>query len=378
MKITINENQLKQIVLESVKRIIKESLGKINPRVCIPKVRGGWTEKKILNYLKNYSSYSGLHSSARFIAEFDDVNEFRSHLFWHGSRYIQSKLKPSITFGRYWDENNGGGGYGDRYWGVSITSHKQTASIFSTGRGVYVHPIILAKNAIVKYTPEYTDSCEICEDVLIGLYTEGVDAVRLGSRSEDEVVVINPRAICNCDEAFEYFQYYGLNMNSIKEPTDEQLQAILDACKEYVEAYKTKPQKPLKPSKPSRFVNDGSYEMLSDEEYNEKLSEYEKELSDYEKRLDAFNHSEEKLAWDKRQQALINLMRHKESVNENFNVTRIRITWLADMGRNKEMIMNNLLRLRKARNVGDEEVVNNTVLSALRRYPSYIQFEVIG
>ena len=68
----------------------------------------------------------------------------------------------------------------------------------------------------------------------------------------------------------------------------------------------------------------------------------------------------------------------KRIINENLNVTRIRITWLADMGKNKEMIMNNLLRLRKARNVGDEETVKNTVLSALRRYPSYIQFEVIG
>lgn len=67
-----------------------------------------------------------------------------------------------------------------------------------------------------------------------------------------------------------------------------------------------------------------------------------------------------------------------EISESNRNVARIRITWLADMGRNKEMIMKNLLKLRKARNVGDEETVNNTVLSTLRRYPSYIQFEVIG
>jgi len=59
------------------------------------------------------------------------------------------------------------------------------------------------------------------------------------------------------------------------------------------------------------------------------------------------------------------------------NVTRIRITGLADMGRNKELIMDKLLMLRHARNVGDEENVNNTVLGALRRYGNYIQFEII-
>ena len=300
--IRLVESELYELVKDSVKNIIREGLGKINPRVCVPKVRGGWTEKKILKYLKNYSSYSGLFSSARFIAEFDDVNEFRSHLFWHGSQHFQSKLKPSIALGRYWDENNGGGGYGDRYWGVSITSNKQMASKFSMGRGVNIHPIILAKNAIVKDTPEFTDSCEICEDVLIGLYTEGVDAVRLGKGSEDEVVVINPQAICNCNDAFEYFQYYGLNYNTIKEPTDEQLQAILDACKEYIEAYKTKPRKP---SKPSRYVSYDSFEKLSDEEYNKKMAEYEEKLN-------AFNNSEEKLAWDERERALRKLMRHEQ------------------------------------------------------------------
>lgn len=59
------------------------------------------------------------------------------------------------------------------------------------------------------------------------------------------------------------------------------------------------------------------------------------------------------------------------------NVTRIRITGLADMGRNKELIMDKLLMLRHARNVGDEENVNHTVLGALRRYGNYIQFEIV-
>ena len=302
---TVIRFELYELIKNSVRNIIKEGLYSINPRVCIPKVRKGWTEKKILNYLKNYSSYSGLYSSAKFIAEFDNVNEFRSHLFWHGSQYFQSKLKPSIALGRYWDVNAGGGGYGDRYWGISITSNKRMASNFSMGRGVNIHPIILAKNAIVKDTPEFTDSYDIREDVLIGLYTEGIDAVRLGKGSEDEVVVINPQAICNCNDAFEYFQYYGLNYNTIKEPTDEQLQAILDACKEYLEAYKTKPRKPSKPSRFEWTDDFKSSRQLSDDEYNRAMAEYEEKLN-------AFNQSEEKLAWDERERALRNLMRHKQ------------------------------------------------------------------
>lgn len=59
------------------------------------------------------------------------------------------------------------------------------------------------------------------------------------------------------------------------------------------------------------------------------------------------------------------------------NVTRIRITGLADMGRNKELIMDKVLMLRHARNVGDEENVNNTVLGALKRNSNLIQFEII-
>lgn len=59
------------------------------------------------------------------------------------------------------------------------------------------------------------------------------------------------------------------------------------------------------------------------------------------------------------------------------NVTKIRITRLSDMGKNKELIMDKVLKLRTARNVGDVESVNNTVLGALKRNSQYIQFEVL-
>ena len=59
------------------------------------------------------------------------------------------------------------------------------------------------------------------------------------------------------------------------------------------------------------------------------------------------------------------------------NVRRIRITALADMGKNKELIMDRVLMLRHARNVGDEENVNNTVLGALKRNSNMIEFEFV-
>ena len=69
--------------------------------------------------------------------------------------------------------------------------------------------------------------------------------------------------------------------------------------------------------------------------------------------------------------------RHDSGPRKKRNVTRIKITWLADMGRSKETFMDTVLMLRHARNVGDEESVNNTVLAALKRHPGRIKFEII-
>lgn len=69
--------------------------------------------------------------------------------------------------------------------------------------------------------------------------------------------------------------------------------------------------------------------------------------------------------------------RKDSGLRKKRNVTQIKITWLADMGRNKELFMDTVLMLRHARNVGDEESVNNTVLAALKRHPGRIKFEII-
>ena len=55
------------------------------------------------------------------------------------------------------------------------------------------------------------------------------------------------------------------------------------------------------------------------------------------------------------------------------NKTKIRITSLKTswQGRMRERFMNETLFLRTARNVGDEEVVNNFVLGQLRKHQQY-------
>lgn len=59
------------------------------------------------------------------------------------------------------------------------------------------------------------------------------------------------------------------------------------------------------------------------------------------------------------------------------NKRRIRITSITDKGRNHERFCNDVLMLRFARRAGDEEVVNNTVLGALKRHESIVKFEIV-
>lgn len=53
------------------------------------------------------------------------------------------------------------------------------------------------------------------------------------------------------------------------------------------------------------------------------------------------------------------------------NKTRIRITEIQNHGIHHDMWCDRVLWLRKARQVGDEEVVNNTVLGKLREHQSW-------
>ena len=317
------QEYLHNVILECLEKIGNKTLNEgFNPRRYIPKVRGGWNKNKILKYLKSMPSNHGSLTAAQFIAEFDNVNELKEHIFWHGSPYLQTKLKPSITKSERWAEQFGGGGYGQRYWGISLTSNKYTATSFAgTSHGVNVHPVVLAKNATVKELPEFTDAIDV-EDIIVDLYTEGVDAVYIGKKGagEQELLVINPKSICNMDAA-QYYKCYNLFKDKVPMPTDEQLEDLLISSKEYIKDYKNvpkKPMKPLPPQKPSKFSYDDNEQFVrkSDDIYNQELDQYNKDLSDYdnklkdyEQKLNDFNNSEETKTWNKRREELRNKMR---------------------------------------------------------------------
>lgn len=270
MKIT--ESEIKEMVIESINRLYEMAY---NPREYIPKVRGGWNQKKILKHLKSdEGSGYGVSTAIKWIAEFDNINELRSHIFWHGSKTIRQGLKPSITFPKRWDVNDGGGGYGNRYWGISITSDKYTATNFGgvNSRGVYVHPIILAKNAVIKPMPDFSDALD-AEDCIEELWNEGVDAITIGNGGESELLVLNPRAIANMDSP-QYFQYYGLYRKDVPNPTDEQLQDLLDKCKAYVGDKIKQPAKPSKVAISGNDVEDGKIVYKDNDTYNKEMNDY--------------------------------------------------------------------------------------------------------
>ena len=235
-KPSVLPESINKITISDIRYMVNECVNRLNemgynPRGYLPRVRGGWTQPKITKQLKKNGSLSGPLESIRLIAEFDNVDELRSHIFWHGSKYIQTSLKPSIVLPRYQVERDGGGGYGRQYWGISLTSDKFTATKFGgTGsRGTWVHPVILAKDAVVKTMPKLTDADDV-EDIIEELWNEGIDAVYNGGGGESELLVLNPKCIANM-EASQYYEYHGLYKSNVSNPSDEQLQELLDKCK---------------------------------------------------------------------------------------------------------------------------------------------------
>lgn len=214
-----------------------------NPRETMPKVRGGWTKAKILRYLKEWPSRSGVSNATRMIAEFDSVEDFKNNMFYHGSKYGTSKgMKPSITMSDREVERIGGGGYGEKYWAISLSKSKKVAGTFATsnleGRG-NIYPVLLAKNANVIEMPELSDSADL-DDYIEKLYNDGVDAVWIGDKDkgEQELAVINPRAIVNIGTS-QFYKAYKLGQpeNPINIKSDEEIQKIYDFAKEYVRKY---------------------------------------------------------------------------------------------------------------------------------------------
>jgi hypothetical protein len=162
----------------------------------IPNFRGEVTQAKILRVLKNRQSDYGELAFNKEILKFGSAEELASHLFYHGSGGGISNLKAGIALG---DTANFGGGYGEKYWGISLSKNRNRAAQF-VGQSRYgnVAPVILKKGAKVIEMPEIEDAVEL-EDHIVQLWKDGVDAVKIGDWnsefSEQELVVLNPKAI---------------------------------------------------------------------------------------------------------------------------------------------------------------------------------------
>ncbi len=182
-----------------------------NYRSAIPNFRGSITKEKIKRVLTEMgASPSGERSFYREVLKFDTPQELEENLFYHGSAHGVGGLMPSIVI-PYFDENYGGGGYGEKYWGISISKDKNIASNF-TGLASYgsVAMVLIKKGAVIKRMPEIEDAVEL-EDKIEQLWKEGIDVVFIGKDwkdgySEQEAVVLNPKAIVvGKSEGFKVF-----------------------------------------------------------------------------------------------------------------------------------------------------------------------------
>ncbi len=261
-----------------------------NPRAYISPVRGEWTKEKIKRRLRDLGgSGKGYSLAARLIAEFDSPEELSEHMFYHGTYYGGGALKPSIMMSDRDVERYGGGGYGEKYWGISVSRSKEVASNFSIHEGVHVYPVILAKNAKVIEMPEATDAADV-EDHITELWKQGVDAVWIGDKNkgEQELCVLNPKAIVNIDSS-DYYRYYklGSEENPLRIIDKAGIEKLYDDALRFQEQKKSAPHKPIKPS---RFA-EGSFDLKD-------ATQYEKEIEEYNERIKEFESSQEYKDWE--------------------------------------------------------------------------------
>lgn len=273
--------------IEGSERYSSQSEKKLyNPRGFITPVRGEWTKEKIKKRLKESGgSLVGYDRAAKLISEFDSPEELAENIFYHGTVYGSGRLKPSILMSDMDVERYGGGGYGDKYWGISVSRSKKIASNFSgTSAGVSILPIVLAKGAKVKEMPDLKDSADI-DDVIVDLWKEGVDAVWVGDKNkgEQELCVINPRAIVNINSADTY-RVYGLGgkENPINIIDKEGIRKLYEDAKQYWEQKKIAPKGPLKPFRFYLDENNRIGDKKPDDVYDREMKEYEEQLRVYE------------------------------------------------------------------------------------------------
>ena len=300
------------------KRTIREqrlsNTGLYNPRKYISPVRGQWTKDKILRRLKDIGgSRKGFFTAAKIISEFDSPEELEAHMYYHGTQYGGGALKPSILMSDRDIERYGGGGYGVKYWGISVSKSKKVASNFSQGEGVSIYPIILCKSAKVVEVNGVEDA-EDLDEYIEQLWKDGVDAVWIG-KGEQELCVLNPHAIVNIDTADHYRNYkLGSEENPLKIIDKEGIAKLYHDAKAFIQAYKKSPQEPLMPF-PFEESNNGELE------YKPK-DKYEAEMREYERKKDEYLNSDEYREWEKaRKYAKENIRFFRTSNGEAYGFT---------------------------------------------------------
>lgn len=165
-------------------------------RIKLTKTRGGWTKPKIEKQLKSISGKKSKLLYQKEISKYDTPESFEENLFYHGSSRIVCDLKPSIALKI---NENFGGGSGEQYYGISLSSDRNIASNFTGNSNTgYVAPVLIKRGAVIKEIPKIKDSSEL-DDIIIDLWNNGVDAVVIGdhtlTHSEKEIVILNPICI---------------------------------------------------------------------------------------------------------------------------------------------------------------------------------------
>ncbi|MBO7645885.1 MAG: hypothetical protein J6S52_02620, partial [Prevotella sp.] len=313
---------------------MKESVGQGQPmfslsgpksRDIVPTVRGGWNERKIKKYLKDYPTRSGVRLASKAISQFDSPEELKEHMFYHGTVYGGEHLKPSITMSDREIERIGGGGYGEKYWGISLSKSKKVASNFSgTSHYVRIYPMILLKDAKVIERPDFSDAYDAGEHI-VELWNDGVDAVWIGDKNsgEQELLVLNPRAVVNIGTS-DFYKVYklGTQENPLRIADDAAINKMYETAKEF--ANTPGPIKPFKPLKPYpeyfRRLKNGELVMRDDqeveEEYERRKAQYEKDMQEYERKMDEYENSEEVRKYKELKEKAYNDVRFSISAKE--------------------------------------------------------------
>ena len=196
-------------------------------RQWIPNIKGDWTKDRITKELKNSAAYTNVSGNypQRHIAEFETPEDFSANLFWHGTGgNVSGGLKPSKAMSPKDVEQIGGGGYGEQYWGTSVSKDKNLASNFTgQSRTGSVYPVILKKGSNIKELPNIQDAAEL-DDMIESLWKNKVDAVKIGDwtspYSEKELVILNPKAAWKYDKPTSFPVF---NKPRLENPNSEEL-----------------------------------------------------------------------------------------------------------------------------------------------------------